>query len=41
MNIRPLGGAELLHVGGRTDRHDEACSCFFFEILQNQIPLDS
>ena len=27
-NICPVG-AELFHAGGRTDRYDEACSCFF------------
>jgi hypothetical protein len=27
MKLRPVG-AELFHVGGRTDRHDEANSCF-------------
>jgi hypothetical protein len=28
MKIRPVG-AELFHADGRTDRHDEANSCFF------------
>jgi len=27
MKIRPVG-AELFHVDGQTDRHDEANSCF-------------
>ena len=29
MKIRPVG-AESFHAHGRTDRHDEANSCFFF-----------
>jgi len=27
MKICPVG-AELFHADGRTERHDEACSCF-------------
>jgi hypothetical protein len=34
MKIRPVG-AELLHVGGQNDRHDEANNRFFFVILRD------
>jgi hypothetical protein len=39
MEILPVG-AELFHSDGKTDKHDEANSFFFFTILQTRLKIE-